>query len=197
MWLEGGIENHLLWDVLQLLNDSKREGRFLIESTNGHAELGIRAGLITYARTDTNQGEWAVEEVLTTWKEGRFRFELAKLTEPETMNLSIAQAVLEASRMVGEWAEIEKLLPSTSYIPKIVDVPQTEEDSIHLEQTEWKVLSQIDGKKSVAEIVLSLSLSEFETAKFIFRLARAKFITIVPPPPPVEEQKGRGLFHRP
>lgn len=196
MWLEGSIENYLLWDVLQLLNDSKRAGRIVLESDPTHGELGIRAGLITYAKTDKNEGEWAVVEILTTWKQGRFRFDSTELNETETMNLSIAQAVLDASRIVGEWNEIEKLLPSIDHIPKILDIPQAAEDLIHLEQTEWKVLTQIDGKKSVAEIARHLSWTEFETAKFIFRLARAKLITIAPPSHPVKDKKPRGLFGR-
>jgi hypothetical protein len=196
MWLEGSLENHLLWDVLQLLNDCKREGTLALESDRGTAELEIRAGLITYAKTDKNQGDWAVEEILTKWQQGRFRFESKKLSEPEMLNLSIAQAVLEASRKVGEWAEIEKLIPSTAYIPKILEAPQGEEDLIHLEQSEWKVLTQIDGTKSVAEIARDLAWSEFETAKFIFRLARTKLISITPPFQPAKEKKPHGLFSR-
>ena len=195
MWLEGGLEDHLLWDILKLLNDSRRAGVLSLESDAGKAEIGIRAGLITSARTPTNRDTRAVEEILTKWQHGRFRFECRAANQSENINLPISMAVLEASRQVGEWSEIEKLIPSTASIPKILETP-TGENSIHLQQEEWKVLTQIDGRKSIAQIARDLAWSEFETVKVTFRLVLAKLVSIGAPPEPETEAKPRGIFAR-
>lgn len=195
MWLEGGLEEHLLWDVLQLLNDSRREGVLTLESDGDTAEIGIRAGLIVYARTGSSRDIRAVESILTKWRTGRFRFECRPPSLPETMNLPISMAVLEASRQMGEWSEFEKLITSTASVPKILETP-TGNPSIHLQQTEWKVLTQIDGHKTIAQIAHDLAWSEFETVKVIFRLVMAKLVGIGAPPPPDTAPKPRGLLAR-
>ena len=195
MWLEGGLEDHLLWDILQLLNDSRREGVLSLESDAGRAEIGIRAGQITWARTGANRDTRAVEEILTKWQEGKFRFECRPANQPETMNLPISMAVLEASRQVGEWSEIEKLIPSTASIPKILETP-TGDNSIHVQQAEWKVLTQIDGRKTVAQIARDLAWSEFETVKVIFRLVLAKLVSVGAPPCQAAGAKPQGFFAR-
>lgn len=182
MWLEGGVEEMALVDLLQFMWLSNRAGVLKVEGPQGTGVIHIKDGAITHAVAGERSGLEAVDEILR-WGRGRFRFDTAGSIQ-KTHNFPLQGVILEATRQIDEWQEIRKVIPSLDCIPKIMEPLPPELDEIRIEPEEWRVLSQVDGERSLRSIVKRLGYSEFDGARILFRLARARLVQIIPPPKP-------------
>ncbi len=189
MALQGNLEDFELTDVFQLIQLGQKDGGLRIQAD----EVGIvyfKGGMVIHARTNTLQGEAAIDSILS-WKKGRFVFNPNEETLDHTVDLPIQQVILEAARRIDEMNKIQKLIPSPDVIVKIVEVPAAGVEKIHLKPEEWKVLSFIDGTRTVKETAPKANLSEFETSRILYGLISSGLVKIVPKPekPKVEVPK--------
>jgi len=61
---------------------------------------------------------------------------------------------------------------------KLNENPPTEDNEITFTDDDWKVLSIVDGKKTLKEIARELAISEFETGRIVYNLISAGFIIL-------------------
>lgn len=185
MWLEGGLEDMTLLQVLQLFLMTNQKGRLEVFGKK-RGSLYFKNRNITYADYGGLKGEAAVKEILKLQK-GRFRFDSRARLPKEEYSLPLQEMILEATREMDEWKEIKKIVPSFDTIPRILVSPEGDE-SMKFTPKEWKILSQIDGKSSVTEIAHRCGLSKSEVARVIFRMAQAQILKTSLP------EKGKGIF---
>ncbi len=83
-----------------------------------------------------------------------------------------AQAlVADAARRVEVWKTVAESIPSTAMVVQLSrSLPG---DSITISTEDWRVLSLVDGRTSVADIVRSLGVSAFTVCEVLHRLLQS------------------------
>jgi hypothetical protein len=192
MALQGNLEDFELTDVFQLIQLGQKDGGLRIQSAEDVGIVYFKGGMVVHAKTNTLLGEPAIDTILS-WKRGRFIFNPTEETLEHTVDLPIQQVILEAARRIDEMNKIQKLIPSTEVVVKIVEVPDAGVEKIHLKPEEWKVLSFVDGSLSIQDIALKVNISEFETTRILYGLISSGLVelnkSVVKPPKPTEPIK--------
>jgi len=178
MALQGNLEDFELTDVFQLIQLGQKDGGLRIQSEDDVGIVYFKDGIVIHAKTNSIQGETAIDTILS-WKKGRFVFNPNEETLKRTVNLPIQQVILEAARRIDEMTKIQKLIPSFDVVVNIIEVPHAGVEKIHLKPEEWKILSFVDGARSVKDIASKTSVSEFETARILYGLISSGLLTIV------------------
>ncbi len=177
MTLKGNLKDFELGDLLQLLHMSLKNGALKISSIAGEGIIYIENGIIRHAELGNEEGEIAMTKIMQL-KEGTFEFLKDVKSSKNTINLPIPNLLLEIARKIDEWKVIERVVPSMDAVFEIEPNPDTDVEEIELKQNEWKILSRIDGKKSVKEIAQDLKIEPFETAKIFYGLATSGLIRL-------------------
>jgi len=116
---------------------------------------------------------------LIQWKDGYFRFEEQP---PQTgggvsVRVSTESLLMEAARRVDEWSTLETKVPHMGVIPVFVaDSPDG--PTLDLHPTEWEVLAEIDGTRTLKVIATTLGRADFDVAKIAFGLVSTGVIDI-------------------
>lgn len=201
MALQGNLDDFELTDVFQLIQLGQKDGGLRIQSDSDIGIVYFKGGMVVHAKTNDMFGEPAIDVILS-WKKGRFIFNPAEETMEHTVDLPIQQVILEAARRIDEMNRIQKLIPSVDVIVKIVEVPDAGVEKINLKPEEWKVLSFVDGVRTIKEIAVKANMSDFETSRILYGLTSSGLVTITRPPErkpvpePTKENKKEsgGLF---
>jgi len=122
------------------------------------------------------------------WQSGYFNFEenLLPASEEFTIDLSTQELLLAGARRVQDWQKIESKLPAfetvlarseTAHVPGLTEVEQ-------------RVLSLVDGEKSIDEIIQASELNFYDAGKSIFVLLSAGVVE--KPKKPTERKREPG-----
>ena len=141
----------------------------------------------------------AEEEIydIFLWNDGDFYFIDDELPQQEMipLHVDVTGIIMEGTRRVDEWARIREIIPNAALIP----VPIGDIDPTELEEFELPIVRAIDGKRSIADIVLESRSSEFTVSSIVNTLARQGAVRldnpaaakreaiieeVAPPPPP-------------
>ncbi|SHK48768.1 protein of unknown function [Desulfatibacillum alkenivorans DSM 16219] len=111
------------------------------------------------------------------WKKGEFHFKETplKLEEDVVVHLNTIDVILEASRRIDELDIIRKQLPDEDAVLKISD-KSPDKKEIKLDSNEWHILSLIDGKKNVGQIVHQSGFETYPVYKLLFSLLSSGLI---------------------
>jgi hypothetical protein len=123
----------------------------------------------------------AEEEIydIFLWTDGDFYFVDDELPQMEMIPLQVdvTGIIMEGTRRVDEWGRIRELVPNQGVIP----VPVKEVDYSELEEVEEPIVRAIDGKRTIADIVLESRSSEFVVSSTVYALVRHGFAKLVDP----------------
>jgi hypothetical protein len=124
-----------------------------------------------------------VEEIvyaLFSWSEGDFVFHEDQLPELELMldPINTINLVMEGTRRIDEWAEIQKSLPSHTSVLRVVSAPKSPRDEIRLSPSEFQTLALIDGERTIGEIMNRSVSGEFLTTKAVNTLLLAGYVEV-------------------
>ncbi|MBF0301571.1 MAG: DUF4388 domain-containing protein [Desulfamplus sp.] len=116
-----------------------------------------------------------VEEILYSlllWKKGKFEYKDIKLNLEGMVitQLNPMKLILEASRRIDELSVLNTVITSENLVFKITGHVQNKEDEIRLNANEWRILSLIDGNRTIRQIVSQSGYDEFAVYKIIFSL---------------------------
>ncbi|MCD6385709.1 DUF4388 domain-containing protein, partial [Candidatus Sumerlaeota bacterium] len=127
---------------------------------------------------------------LFAWKEGSFKF---RPTEDKhfsniLVELDVEPFLLEGSRRLDEWNKIARNIKSEDIVLAINPIEGEEfEREITLSESEWRVLSLINGFYNVGSLVSRSGLSKFETFRILNSFLVAGLIRIKEPQETVQE----------
>ncbi len=131
---------------------------------------------------------------LMQWKDGYFRFEegLPPQPGPVSVRVPTESLLMEAARRIDEWSTIESKIPDMGVVPALVHEPG-DDAVLDLHPSEWEVLAEIDGTRSLKEIAGALGRGDFEVAKIVWGLVSTGVVEIleerrVAPPSPAWER---------
>ncbi len=133
-------------------------------------EILIDMGVISRSVLEEELKEQIKETIFTmfTWQKGYFNFETELLPGPDeyTIELSAHELLLQAARRLDGWENIRPKLPSS----ETVLVRKDTEKDMNFSDVEEKVLSLVDGKTSIDEVVKRSGLDSYEVSKAIYVL---------------------------
>jgi hypothetical protein len=123
----------------------------------------------------------AEEEIydIFLWNDGDFYFIDDELPQMEMIPLQVdvTGIIMEGTRRVDEWTRIRETIPNEAVIP----VPLKDIDASDLEEVEEPIVRAIDGKRTIAEIVLESRSSAFTVSSTVSALVRHGFVKLVDP----------------
>jgi hypothetical protein len=116
-----------------------------------------------------------IEEIvynLFSWAEGDFTF--SEGTAPQNaqflVNLPTMSIVMEGTRRIDEWSEIQKVLPPNDVLLRVKLSPKARTDEIVLSLDEFKTLSLINGERALPNLIEASSIGEFPTCRALYKL---------------------------
>jgi hypothetical protein len=122
----------------------------------------------------------AEEEIydIFLWQDGDFVFLDDELPTQEMIPLTVdvTGIIMEGTRRVDEWGRIRELIPHEAVVP----VPLKEMDAVD-EEVEEQIVRAIDGKRTIAEIVLESRSSPFVVSSTVAALMRYGQVRLADP----------------
>jgi hypothetical protein len=124
-----------------------------------------------------------IEEIvynLFSWNEGNFLFREGEgpRSAPFTIELNTMNVVMEGTRRIDEWLEIQKVVPPDDVLLRIAKSPKTNSEDISISLDEFKVLSLINGERTLPELIDVSPMGEFVTCRAVYRLILGKLIEV-------------------
>ncbi|HEX6099061.1 MAG TPA: DUF4388 domain-containing protein [Thermoanaerobaculia bacterium] len=123
----------------------------------------------------------AEEEIydIFLWNDGDFYFVDDELPQMEMIPLQVdvTGIIMEGTRRVDEWARIRETIPNEAVIPQLLK----EVDYTDLEEVEEPIVRAIDGKRTIAELVLESRSSAFTVSSTVSALVRHGFAKLADP----------------
>jgi hypothetical protein len=116
-----------------------------------------------------------IEEIvynLFSWGEGEFSF--AEGETPQNVklmvNLSTMNIIMEGTRRIDEWMEIQKVLPPDDVLLRIRLIPPNRSDEVVLSLDEFKILSIINSERTLPDLIESSPIGEFPTCRALYKM---------------------------
>ena len=183
-----GQEDNRLATVLHRANKlNVNQYRALVERTGQvtDKELGlllINAGYVSQEDILINLQEYFAEIIrrLYTWVEGSFRFEAEMLPPDDRINvrLDLENLIIEGSRQLREWEQLQDEIPSLEMALKFTDRPLK---NVNLSVEEWRVVSYINPKNTMKQIASANKMNDLEVRRIVYGLLQAGLVEIVRP----------------
>ena len=120
---------------------------------------------------------------LFTWPEGNFRFESNVLPFKDriTIPIDLNSVIMEGSRRLKEWEQLQEELPNLDVALKFADRPDARLRDISLSVEEWRVVSFINPRNTVRQIAQYNNMSDFQIRKIVYGLSQAGLVELVRP----------------
>jgi len=121
-----------------------------------------------------------VEEILCDlflWEKGDFEYRdnIFNLEGEIVTQLNTMELILEASRRVDETSVLRKQITSDKLIFSISNKVQAKKE-ITLKPNEWRIISLIDGKRTVRRVISESGYEEFAVYKILYSLVSSGLI---------------------
>jgi hypothetical protein len=220
IYAQAGSEDGSLVTVLHKANKlSLAQHRALKERASGMSdkELGlllINANYINQQDILSSLQIYFVSIVnrLFTWVEGFFRFE-NDVQPPEdkiTVRISLENIIIEGSRRLREWEQLQDEIPNLDMALKFADRPGANIRNFNLSVEEWRVVSYINPKNSIKQIGRAAKMSDLEIRRIVYSLLQAGLVELIRPdgmpphtptsgriaPPKVNKEEQKSLINR-
>jgi tetratricopeptide (TPR) repeat protein len=87
-----------------------------------------------------------------------------------TIKMSMGNLIYEGVRKIENWTRIRKEMPNTNTVLKLSNDPISLFQGIELNSQDKKILSLIDGRKNIKEVIENSWLGSFEALKILYVL---------------------------
>lgn len=120
---------------------------------------------------------------LFTWVEGFFRFDKGKMPPEDRINvrLDLENLIIEGSRQLREWEQLQDEIPSLEMALKFTDRPGADLKNVNLSVEEWRVVSYITPKNKISQIAKATKMDDMEIRRVIYGLIQAGLVEITKP----------------
>jgi len=154
----------------------------------GDKELGlllINAGTVSKEDILDNLQQYFTDVVhrLFTWVEGLFHFDSEALPPADRINvrLDLENLIIEGSRALREWEQLQDEIPSLDMALKFADRPGAHLRNVNLSIEEWRVVSYVNPKNTMRQIANTTKMNDLEVRRIIYGLLQAGLVGIVRP----------------
>jgi len=149
-------------------------------------ELGlllINAGYLSQEDILSNLQQHFTDIVqrLFTWVEGFFHFD-NNILPPEdriTVRLDLENLIIEGSRQLREWEQLQDEIPSLDMALKFTDRPGANLRKVNLSVEEWRVVSYINPRNTMRQIASATKMNDLEFRRIIYGLLQAGLVEVI------------------
>jgi hypothetical protein len=149
--MQGNLSQISFNDVLLVVTGGKKSGLLKLSRGKETVEVYFVDGQIIHASCPIGDGEKALLYPVT-WGDGTFSLQPNGTPPPATINKASADILDEVKAMSREWETILDIIPSGKTVFRIADLGEEQTAPITVPSVGWRVLSKIDGVRSVQEI---------------------------------------------
>jgi hypothetical protein len=171
----GNLAQVSLADVIRLIHLGNKTGRLELIHEVETADLYFRNGELVAALCSLFIGERAVFYI-AQWKSGIFRFYLGE----EILNININEdfelLIQKIQLYIDKSREIKEVISSPYMIFKQAD--ESYDVDVTLKTNDWKILSLINGRNTVNDIIAAMGLNDVEVHTRLFRLYKLGLVEI-------------------
>jgi len=125
----------------------------------------------------------SVLQRIFTWVEGLFRFE-EDVLPPDgkiTLRIGLENIIMEGSRRLREWEQLQDELPSLDIALRFTDRPGADLRKVNLSVEEWRVVSYISPKNTIRQIAKTTKMNDLEIRKVVYGLLQAGLVELIRP----------------
>ena len=178
--MQGNLAQISLNDILLLATGGKKSGILKLCRGKETVEVHIADGNIIHATCPIGEGEKALLYPVT-WGEGVFTLMPNGTPPATTIRKTSAEILEEVKAMSREWETILEVIPSGKAVFRIADPGESQAGPITVPYVGWRVLSKVDGLRTVQDIAETLRIPFAYTAKVVFNLHKSGLVEIVNP----------------
>jgi hypothetical protein len=125
--------------------------------------------------------QYQIEEIIYNlfgWNSGEFIFYDGKLPPADqfTTQLGTMNVIMEGSKKIDEWTQIQKTLPDDDVQLRVVKDLKVKSTVVTLTVDELQILPLINGERTIPELLRISPLSEFHTYKALYDLITAGWV---------------------
>lgn len=175
MAFQGSLKELPLPDIIQLVSVSGKTGRFTLTRGADQGLIYLLNGQIVHAVSGAVQGEEAVY-ALAIWNEGEFQFSPGDSAPDQTITKSNTNLLMEAARRLDEWRVLARKVPSVDLVPVLRAGDRREQ--VTLDPQEWRLVTCIDGRRSITEIAREMGTTAFDVAKVLYGLVTSELVEL-------------------
>ncbi|MFN8527814.1 MAG: DUF4388 domain-containing protein [Anaerolineae bacterium] len=123
---------------------------------------------------------------LLTWTEGPFRFDDNTLPPADRIlvPIDLENVIIEGARRIREIEQLNSHLPNLDMALKFPENPREKFKGIHLSVEEWRVVSFVNPKNTIRQIMKANNMSEIEIRRIVYGLEQAGLVELIKPPTP-------------
>lgn len=161
--------------------------RVVDAATGGGAELGAgdllvevggvdAAALVPLARAQVDDAVFA----LLRWPDGGFAFSAGDVAaDAGDVGAAVEDVVAEARRRLDTWPSLAARVPGLGTVVALVPDPPAEPTC---DRREWALMSRVDGRRSIADLVAASGGSEWEVLTQVAALVTRGLLAPLPDP---------------
>jgi hypothetical protein len=170
--MQGNLSHISLTDLLLLATSGKKTGVLRLVRGKETVEVYLTDGKIVHATCPIGEGDKALLYPVT-WGEGTFNLHPNGTSSAITIKKTSDEILDEVKAMTREWETILELIPSGKAVFRIANLPEDHTGPVTVPNVGWRVLSKLDGVRTVQEIAEMLRIPFAYIAKVIFSLCQA------------------------
>jgi Domain of unknown function (DUF4388) len=170
--MQGNLSHISLTDLLVLATSGKKSGVLKLARGKETVEVYLTDGKIVHATCPIGEGDKALLYPVT-WGEGTFNLHPNGTSSATTIKKTSDEILDEVKAMTREWETILEVIPSGKAVFRIANLPDDHTGPVTVPNVGWRVLSKLDGVRTVQEIAEMLRIPFAYIAKVIFSLCQA------------------------
>ena len=172
----GKLSEMNLVDLIQTLELGQKSGILTLERNSQTGEVHIQSGQVVNARLNSLSAEAALEKMMI-WTDGVFEVQIVNITSQRQIHRENKEIIQNGLRKINQWLQAKAQLPPLTAVFQI-SIRIQPEMVRNLTPEERKIIQQIDGKKTLMDVIELIDSDEIETVKIIQDLFQKGFFTI-------------------
>lgn len=181
MALLGTLADFHVDDILVLLASTKKTGVLVVEGGGRSGRVWLDSGHMVGGQSGTDQEPAIVVFDLLRLDQGRFSFDDGVAPPSLGPPLEVASVLVDARAKLGEWREIEAVVPTMSSLVAL-DADGGSGGDITIGADEWRTVAAVGAGGTVTEVATRLSAGEFAACKAVKALVDAGLATVTARP---------------
>ena len=173
--MQGNLSQISLTDLLLLTTTGKKSGVLKLARGKENVEVYLTDGKIIHATCPIGEGEKALLYPVT-WGEGTFSLLPNGTVPAPTIQKTSAEILDEVKAMAREWEIILEVIPSGKAVFRIAELPADNTGPVTVPNVGWRILSKLDGTRTVQEIAELVRIPFAYTAKVIYTLYKSGLV---------------------
>jgi hypothetical protein len=176
MALSGTLDDFNLVDIIQLVDLGQKtctiELKGLQNAEASEGQISFYEGAVYGAEIGLLTGEAALYNLFLATN-GEFELHEGSEPPPRTILTSNALVILEGSSRREAWNRLSGRLPHENQLLELVAAPSGAPEEITVELDKWRIITLIDGSRTVGEIVSRAGIGRQRALQMIVELLEA------------------------